>query len=96
MRMVFLLSVALVIAGSCLLGEYKDANDVKLGTSLAKAGYIVIVAVLAFITGFDGFLWSEYSKLSLDSRKVSQKVNLCPLLLNPFRYCTQPRPPSLS
>lgn len=77
MRMVFLTSIALVIAGSCLLGEYNDVNDVKSGTSLAKAGYIVIMAVLAFITGFDCFFWSKCSELSLDSRKVSQNVDLC-------------------
>jgi len=77
MRTVFLVSIALVIAGSCLLGEYQDANDVKSGTNLAKAGYIAIVVVLAFIAGFDGFFWSKYSELSLDSRKVRQNVDLC-------------------
>lgn len=76
MRIVFLVSVALVIAGSCLLGEYNDTNDLKSGTSLAKAGYIVIVAVLAFITGFDGFFWSKYNELSPDSKKVRQNVDL--------------------
>ena len=75
--MVFLISVALVLAGSCLLGEYNDTNDMKSGTNLAKAGYIVIAVVLAFITGFAGAFWSKYSELSLDSRKVRQNVDLC-------------------
>jgi len=74
--MVFLISVALVVAGSCLLGEYNDTNDMKSGTNLAKGGYIVIVVVLAFITGFDCAFWSKYSELSFDSRKVSQNVDL--------------------
>jgi len=72
MRIVFLVSVTLVVAGSCLLGEYTDENDVNSGTSLAKAGYIVIVVVLALLAGFDGFFWSKYSKLSSDCRKVSK------------------------
>lgn len=76
MRMVFLISVALVVAGSCLLGEYNDTNDVKSGANLAKAGYIVVVVVLAFITGFDGAFWSQYSELSLDSRKVRKNMDL--------------------
>ena len=77
MRIVFLIAIALIVAGSCLLGEYKNANDVKSGISLAKAGYVVIVVVLAFIAGFDGLFWSKYSKLSPDSRKVRQNVDLC-------------------
>ena len=73
LRVVFLIAIALVVAGSCLIGNYKDASSVSIGTKLAKAGYICLAGVVAGIVGFDAWLWS---KRPLLTRETSVKVFL--------------------
>jgi len=70
MRLLFLAGLALLIAGSVLIGNYKNTDDVKTGLKLAKAGYIVIAVIIAIVFAFDVFFWSRSKSLSHTSRRV--------------------------
>lgn len=70
LRFFFLVGVALLIAGSVLIGEYNIPNDVSTGEKLVKAGYILLAVILAAITGFDAFFWSQRGSLDTTSRKI--------------------------
>jgi len=70
LRLIFLVGIGLLIAGSSLIGNYKDLSSVTLGIKLAKAGYLVFVFVLAVLVTFAGVLWLKMSLLCPDSKKV--------------------------
>jgi len=70
MRLLFLAGLALLIAGSVLVGNYKNSNDVKTGLKLAKAGYIVIASIIGLILAFDVFFWTRLASLSDTGKKV--------------------------
>jgi len=70
MRLLFLAGIALLIAGSVLIGNYNNADDVKTGLKLAKAGYIEIAFIIAIVLAFDIFFWSRLKSLSHTSRRL--------------------------
>jgi ABC-type antimicrobial peptide transport system permease subunit len=72
LRLGFLVGIGLIIGGSCLTGNYKDPSAVKLGLKLAKAGYIVLVFILAALVAFAVALWMQQTT-SLG--RYSQKVD---------------------
>ena len=69
-RAIFLVGIATLIGGSILLGNYKNSNDVSLGSKLAKAGYLIITVVLFFAKCWATGLWLIFKRLSPNSRKV--------------------------
>jgi hypothetical protein len=71
LRVIFLIGVALLIAGSSLVGQYNNASSLKLGLKLAKAGYLIFVSVLAVLVAGAGVLWMKRKTLCADSNKVS-------------------------
>jgi hypothetical protein len=76
MRLLFLTGIALLIAGSVEIGNYNVPSDVSLGIKLAKAGYIILVVIVAWLAGFDVFFWTQHSSLSPSSQKVLRATTL--------------------
>jgi hypothetical protein len=75
LRLIFLVGIALLIAGNSLIGNYNDMSSVNLGSKLAKAGYLVFVFVLAILVACVGVLWVKQRLLCSDSKKVWQREN---------------------
>jgi hypothetical protein len=71
LRLVFFIGIGLLVAGSCLIGDYRNPSSVKLGAKLAKAGYIVFVVILAGLAGFTGKMWLKKGSLGANSERVS-------------------------
>jgi hypothetical protein len=71
LRLVFFIGIGLLVAGSSLIGNYRNPSSVKLGAKLAKAGYIVFVVILAGLAGFTGTMWLKKRLLGANSQKVS-------------------------
>jgi uncharacterized membrane protein len=71
LRIIFFVGIGLLVAGSSLIGNYKDASSVTTGAKLAKAGYLVFVFILAVLVTFAGVSWLRMSLLCPDSKKVS-------------------------
>jgi hypothetical protein len=69
-RVIFFVGIGLLIAGSSLIGNYKDDSSLKLGLKLAKAGYLVFVFILVILISFAGVLWVKTNSLCADSKKV--------------------------
>lgn len=70
-RLIFLAAVALLVAGGVYVGNYKQPSSVSLGIKLVRAGYIVVVVLLAYLIGFQVYLWIRSGQLSHCSRTVS-------------------------
>jgi uncharacterized membrane protein len=70
-RMIFFVGVALLISGSSLIGNYEDESLVKTGRELAKAGYLVLVFILAIMVTFAGAFWLKIRSLCDASKKVN-------------------------
>lgn len=70
-RILFLVAIALVIAGGCLNGKYQNPQDVSTGIKLVKAGYIVLAFFVGCLVAFQIYFWARYSQLLERSRKVS-------------------------
>ncbi|KAF2100488.1 hypothetical protein NA57DRAFT_74095 [Rhizodiscina lignyota] len=67
LRVILLVGVTLVIAGSCLQGNYNNASDVSTGTKLSKAGYILFAAIVGAIIAFDLLFWTKREGLAHNS-----------------------------
>lgn len=76
MRILFLAGIVLLIAGSVELGNYNVPSEVSLGLKLAKAGYIILVVIIAWLAGFDVFFWTQHGSLSPSSQKVLRATTL--------------------
>lgn len=92
MRLLFFTGAGILIAGSVLAGHYDNPSDVSTGYKLAKAGDIIVVAVVAWITAYCMYLLSMRNRLSRDSsQKVGQhtrtfqEIKLSPCLLGSVR-----------
>lgn len=70
-RFLFIAGIALVIAGGSLAGNYTDADSVKTGRTLTKAGYIVVAVFMAGLVLIQGQFWRQYASLSRASQTVS-------------------------
>jgi hypothetical protein len=70
LRVIFFVGIGLLVAGSCLIGNYKDDSSVKTGLKLAKAGYLVFVFILVIMVVFVAVLWLKMQILCPDSKKV--------------------------
>lgn len=70
-RFLFLTGVVLLVVGGVYVGQYKDPSSVMLGSKLVRAGYIVVVVLLAYLISFQALLWSQKAHLSHSSRTVS-------------------------
>ena len=71
-RFLFSVSVALLVAGGCLAGEYDSPNLPSIGVKLVKAGYIVVAVIFAALLAFQAYFWMEMAKLSKSSLLVSR------------------------
>jgi hypothetical protein len=69
-RGITLAGIATLIAGSVLIGNYKDAHSVSLGEKLVKTGYIIITIIIFFIACFAAGFWMNRRKLSRNGVKV--------------------------
>jgi uncharacterized membrane protein len=70
LRIIFFVGIGLLISGSSLIGNYKDLSSVTLGLKLAKAGYIVLVFIVALIAASSAALSLKWNSLSTDSHQV--------------------------
>ncbi|RHZ59261.1 uncharacterized protein CDV56_106529 [Aspergillus thermomutatus] len=75
-RILFVVGIALVIAGGSLTGNYTDADSVRTGHTLTKAGYIVVAVFMACLVLFQGYFWRQYASLSRASRTVLKGMAL--------------------
>jgi hypothetical protein len=71
LRCIFFVGIGLLVGGSSLIGDYKESSTVALGLKLAKAGYIVLVFIVALFAVSSAILSLRRNSLSADSRKVS-------------------------
>jgi hypothetical protein len=69
-RFLFIVGIALIIAGGSLTGNYKDADSVKTGHTLTKAGYIVVAVFMASLVLIQSHFWRQYDSLSRPCRTV--------------------------
>jgi hypothetical protein len=70
-RFLFVAGIALIIAGGSLAGDYTDADSVKTGHTLSKAGYIVVAVFMASLVLIQWHFWRQYASLSRASQTVS-------------------------
>jgi hypothetical protein len=70
LRIFFVIGVALLVTGSCFVGNYNNPDDVSTGEKLAKAGYLVIACVLAVLVSFTGIIRMLGWAVSTSSIKV--------------------------
>jgi hypothetical protein len=71
LQFTFLVGIALLIAGSSLIGNFEDASMLKLGLTLDKAGYLIFLSVLVVLVAGAGVLWMKRKTLCADSKMVS-------------------------
>jgi hypothetical protein len=90
LRLIFLVGIALLIAGSSLTGNYNDVSSLKLGLKLAKAGYLIFVFVLAALVGGTGLLLAKSEMLCADSKKVSYSKIIIQLDSDDFQDSHRP------
>ncbi|KAF2672372.1 hypothetical protein BT63DRAFT_438181 [Microthyrium microscopicum] len=76
LRVLFFVGIILLVAGSVLLGHYQNPTDTQLGHKLAKAGYIVILLILAGEMLFASWMWLNSSQLRLDSKKLLKAMSI--------------------
>jgi hypothetical protein len=69
MRILFLLGIALIIAGGVLEGQ-DQSSDVSTSIKLVKAGYIVILAFVLSLFLLLTFLWLQASTFPATAKKV--------------------------
>lgn len=70
-RALFSIGVALLVAGSCLAGQYTTPNLPSIGVKLVKAGYIVVTVIFAALLGFEAYFWVNRTKLGSSGLLVS-------------------------
>ena len=70
-RVLFLIGVALVVAGISLEAQYTKPNTVSLGLKLAKAGFIVVTVIFLTLLGFEAYFWMNLAKLGKSGLIVS-------------------------
>ncbi|GIC92450.1 uncharacterized protein Aud_008916 [Aspergillus udagawae] len=75
-RFLFIVGIALIIAGGSLTGNYKDADSVKTGHTLTKAGYIVVAVFMASLVLIQSHFWRQYDNLSRPCRTVLKGMGL--------------------
>jgi hypothetical protein len=92
LRGVIFVGIALLVAGSSLIGNYNDASSVTLGLKLAKAGYIVFVFILGVLAATAGLFWLKMSLLCPDSKKVGSFEGLKHATTNMFERFSQVYP----
>ncbi|KAK8213556.1 hypothetical protein M8818_002858 [Zalaria obscura] len=68
-RVFFLAGIAILVAGSCLLGNYKSPGDTTTGIKLVRAGYVLIAAVLGILVMFGAHIWTRRTLLSASGAK---------------------------
>ncbi|KAF4172293.1 hypothetical protein CNMCM8694_001625 [Aspergillus lentulus] len=75
-RFLFIAGIALIIAGGSLAGDYTDADSVKTGRTLTKAGYIVVAVFMAGLVLIQWNFWRQYASLSRASQTVLKGMGL--------------------
>jgi hypothetical protein len=85
LRLIFLVGIALLIAGSSLIGNYNNASSLRLGLALAKAGYMIFIFVLVVLVAGAVVLWMKRKILCTDSEKVSCSTTIIQLESNHFQ-----------
>lgn len=71
----FGVAIALLIAGSVLVGNYKSPSSVRHGEGLVKAGNILLVAILAALIMLQAYIWRQRRGISRASMTVSRPPN---------------------
>ncbi|KAL1965849.1 hypothetical protein VTN77DRAFT_5170 [Rasamsonia byssochlamydoides] len=69
-RILFLVGLALLIAGGSLEGNYKNPTDVTTGLKLIRAGYIIIAVFVGCLLAFQVVFWWNVGRLSLSSLTI--------------------------
>ncbi|GIK06695.1 hypothetical protein Aspvir_002345 [Aspergillus viridinutans] len=75
-RLLFIVGIALIIAGGSLTGNYTDADSVKTGRTLTKAAYIVVAVFMAGLVLIQWYFWRQCASLSRASRTVLKSMAL--------------------
>jgi hypothetical protein len=73
LRALFVTGIALLVTGSCFIGNYNDPSEVSKGVKFAKAGYLVIACVLAVVVSFTALIRIRGWAISMSSIKVYSK-----------------------
>ncbi|KAE8352208.1 hypothetical protein BDV28DRAFT_5354 [Aspergillus coremiiformis] len=74
-RVLFLVGIALAVAGGCLEGS-DEISDVNIGLKLVKAGYSVVVVFLACLVVAQAYFWTRLSDLSRTSQTILKAMAL--------------------
>ncbi|KAJ9365594.1 hypothetical protein C8Q69DRAFT_499204 [Paecilomyces variotii] len=69
-RIIFGVAIALLIAGSVLVGNYKSPSSVRHGDGLVKAGNILLVAILAALIMLQAYIWRQRRGISRASMTI--------------------------
>ncbi|KKK19518.1 hypothetical protein ARAM_003495 [Aspergillus rambellii] len=75
-RILFLIGIALVISGGSVMGNTTEANSLTTGRALTKDGYIVVAIFMAVLIVFQGYFWTQYSRLSRPSVTILKGIAL--------------------
>jgi hypothetical protein len=70
LRVLFGCGIAILVTGSCFLGNYDKPSDLELGQKLAKAGYLVIACVLTVVVSATAAIRARGWAVSTSSIKV--------------------------
>ncbi|GAE00158.1 conserved hypothetical protein [Paecilomyces variotii No. 5] len=63
-RIMFAVAIALLVAGGSLVGNYKSPSSVSRGLSLAKAGNVVLIVILAALIVLQIYTWQQKNSVS--------------------------------
>ncbi|KAL1850068.1 hypothetical protein Plec18170_007165 [Paecilomyces lecythidis] len=83
----FVAAIALLVAGSCLVGNYKSPSSVSHGLSLVKAGNIVLISILAALIVLQIYTWQQKKGVSRASMTIVKKTaSAMPFLIVRIAY----------
>lgn len=70
-KFIFPAGVLLLFIGAVYIGKYNNLTAVCLGVKLVRAGYIVVVVLLAFLIVVQAQLWTQRGRLGNSNQTVS-------------------------